>query len=224
MAIVAIAVVVIGVFVFRNQGGDKLAQDMPQQDVQFSVKRDGNAVVLASDSVKDGAPVVEIFEDFSCPHCRDLVDADHEDTLKALNDGDVTVRLNFLNFLDRQGPASSTRGAAVALKLAETGNAKAFWNLHNYAMLEQAKVARGWGYEDFSKALQAYDLDQSVLDAISNGSVQDAAMDVAKANADELQKRVQGVSSPVVFVDGKEYQVKAGPDGKPLSWVPDVVK
>lgn len=224
VAILAIAAVVIGFVVVKNSGDDKVAEEMPQTDVNFTVERKDNSVVLASKDVKKDAPVVEIFEDFSCPHCGDLTKADHEDTLKALDDGDVIVHFNFLNFLDGNAPGSSTRGAAVALALADTGNAKAFWNMHSHAMMEQTEVARNWEYEDFANAASAYDVDQSVLDSIRDGSVQESAMPIVEGNKKELEKRLGSVSSPIIFVDGKEYKVKAGPDGQPKSWVPDVVK
>ena len=224
VAILAIAAVVIGLFVYKNNGSDKLAEEMPQQDVNFTVSREDNSVVLASKDVKDDAPTVEIFEDFSCPHCADLVKADKEDSYKALNEGKVKIRFNFLNFLDDGNPGSSTRGAAVALALADTGNAKAFWNAHNYYMENQATVARSWEYEDFANSVKGYGLEDSVVESIKNGEVQDKALDVTKANADDLTKRIGSVSSPVVFVDGKQFQIKMGEDRKPVFWVPEVVK
>ncbi|WP_459612529.1 DsbA family protein [Corynebacterium urogenitale] len=224
VAIVAIAAVAIGAFVWNNSRNSDIAAEMPQESVDFAVSVDDNSVVLASKNVKKDAPVVEIFEDFSCPHCSDLAVADHEDVLKALNDGELTVKYRFLNFLDNGQVGSSTRGAAVGLAVAETGDAQAFWNMHSYMMSEQREVARTWDYSELAEAAGAYDLDQSVIDSISNGEVEQAGKDLAKANEDELTKRVGKVSSPVVFADGKEVEIKGGPDGKPLSWVPDVVK
>lgn len=224
VAILVVAALVLFLFVRNNTGSDKVAEEMPQEDVNFSVSREDNSVVLASKDVAKDAPTVEIFEDFSCPHCADLVKADHEDSLKALNEGKVKIKFNFLNFLDSEAGGSSTRGAAVTLALADAGNAKAFWNAHNYFMMNQPEVARKWNYEEFANAVKAYDLDQSVIDSISNGSVQDAAIPVVDGNKEDLTKRIGQVSSPVLFSDGKQVQVKQDGNGKPMSWVPEVVK
>lgn len=227
VAIVAIAAVAIGAFVWNNSKNSDAASSMPKESVNFNVSVEDNSVVLASDKVEKDSPVVEIFEDFSCPHCGDLAVADKEDAYKALNDGKLTLKYKFMNFLDQGDTGSSTRGAAVALAIAKTGNAEAFWNMHAYIMENQREVARTWDYAKFAEAAGSYDLDQSVIDSIANaegGEVEKAGQDFAKANEDDLTKRVGKVSSPVVFNDGKEVEIKGGPDGKPLSWVPEVVK
>ncbi len=224
IAILVIAAVVVGIIVTKNSGNNDLAAKMPQDDVSFEVSAKDNVVELASKDVKKDAPVVDIYEDFSCPHCADLLEADHKDAEKVLNDGKVKVRYHLLNFLDdgREGP--STRGASVAYALAESGNAKAFWNMHNYMMLEQQTVARTWDYEELGSAASAYDLDQALIDQITNGEVAEKGKEVAKANGTALEKKNGQISSPIIYVDGKEYDMKVGKEGKPASWVPDVVK
>lgn len=224
VAIIAIAAVVIGLFVWKNTGDDKLAEEMPQEDVNFTVTREDNAVVLASKDVKKDAPKVEIFEDFSCPHCGELARADHQDALKALNDGEIVLKYHFMNFLDGEARGSSTRGAAVALAVAETGNAKAFWNLHKHVMFNQADVARNWDYEKYAGALSAYGLDQGVIDSIKSGSVEEAVISLVDGNEEELKKREGSVSSPVVYANGKQVQLKQDANRQPMSWVPEVVK
>ncbi|WP_238596987.1 DsbA family protein [Corynebacterium heidelbergense] len=224
LAIIAIAAMVVALLAWQGSQKDSIEGKMPQQDVNFTAKVDGSAVELASPNLKDGAPTVEIFEDFSCPHCAELNEADQGDVRQALNDGRLKVRYNLLTFMDRKGPDASTREAGAAMAVAKTGNAKAFWNLHDYLMEEQATVVNQWGNEELGKAASAYDLDGSVVDSIKNSEAEKLGEEVGKANGDELTKRIQTVSSPVVFVDGKQYQIKAGPDGKPKSWVSDVVK
>ena len=72
--------------------------------------------------------------------------------------------------------------------------------------------------------MQAYNLDSGVVDQIKNGDVEGHGKDVAEHNKADLEKRIGSVSSPVVFNNGKQVQIKSGPDGKPASWVPEVVK
>ena len=137
LAIIAIVAVVIAAIFFIGKDKNSAKNDVPQEDVSFNVSQQGDDVVLASDKVKQDAPTVDIFEDFSCPHCADLSKVDNEDIRKALDEGKIKVHYKFLNFLDQQPGGSSTRGASVALALAKTGDAKAFWNMHNFMMDQQ---------------------------------------------------------------------------------------
>ncbi|HIW94893.1 MAG TPA: thioredoxin domain-containing protein [Candidatus Corynebacterium gallistercoris] len=227
VAILAIAAVVIGFLVVKNKGQSVDAESLPREDVSFEMTTEDNAVVLASKDVKKDAPKVEIFEDFSCPHCADLVEADHEDTLKALEDGDVIVKFRFLNFLDNGNVGSSTRGAATAWALAESGNVDAFWNMHNHMMLDQSTVARTWGWDELAAAAGELGASEGVVNSIkegNDGAASQAGQEIAAANAKDLEGRAGRVSSPILYVDGEELPITSGPDGKPASWVPEVVK
>lgn len=222
-AILLIAVVVIGVLVWKKQSEGLDASALPQEDVSFSVAIKDNAVVLTPAKLKAGAPVVDIYEDFSCPHCAELNEADHEDLHKALEEGKMTVRFRFLNFLDGSTGAS-TRAAATALAAAGAGNAKAFWNLHNYMLDKQTEVVRTWTWDDFADAAAVYDLDEPVISSIRTEAAKSVVEDVAKSNSEALQKKIGRPSTPVVFVNGKQLDIKPGPNGKPGNWVPEVVK
>ncbi|RIX33961.1 hypothetical protein D3M95_08645 [Corynebacterium falsenii] len=230
IAIIVIAAVVIGFIVVKNKSSAVDNVSLPEDNVNFEVSTEDNAVVMAAKNVQKDAPVVEIFEDFSCPHCADLVKADHEGVLKALDDGKVIVKLRFLNFLDEEDQAnkpesgSSTRGAATAWAIAQTGNARAFWNMHDLMMLDQKTVARTWGWDQLGEAASKYDVDGSVVDQIKSGEVKDEGIKVAKANAEDLKKRAGKVSSPIVYVNGKEFQLQSDGNGGLKSWVPEVVK
>lgn len=222
-AIGLIAAVVIGLFAWQGIQKASIAENMPQQDVNFNVAVKDNTVEIAAPNVDPKAPVVEIYEDFSCPHCADLTKADHEDVRKAVDEGKLKVQYKFLTFLDDGNKGPSTRAAGVILAVAETGNAKAFWNLHDYFMLEQRTVARTWGDKDFGKAAKAYGLDSSVVNAIKDGQTMDRGQAVGNANYEELQKRYGKVSSPVVYANGKLVEIKMGEGGMPKSWVPEVL-
>src|SRR5699024_4092390 len=160
----------------------------------------------------------------SCPHCSHLVEADHQDVKQAVSNGKLKVRFNFLNFLDdgRRGP--STRGAAVAYAIAKTGNVKAFWNFHNYTMLEQETVARTWDYETRRRPASHIDWAGRLTGRTSTGDLEERCVKVGEANAKVLKKKVGQVSSPIVLVDDQKLEIKTGKDGMPQSWVPDVVK
>ena len=72
VAVLVIAAVVIGIVVTRSGSKEDIAANMPQEDVNFTVTAKDNVVELASKNVDKDAPVADIYEDFSCPHCSQI--------------------------------------------------------------------------------------------------------------------------------------------------------
>lgn len=229
VAIVVIAVVVIAVVVITNRK-DSGSTDITAEDVNFSVSYDNGTITLKNDDVEEGAPVADVFEDYACPHCADLVEVDHADMKKALDDGTMTVNLETVNILDSNSnggitPGAATMGGAVQMAIAESGNAKAFWAIHDHVFLNQSDVYRNWDYGDYADAAEKLGVDKEVVDAIRDESVKDKYLDVLADNVTSMKdKGVQG--TPAVFVDGKEFQLKKDPDdpSKMQNWIPDVLK
>lgn len=229
VAIVVIAVVVIAVVVL--QGRDSASsKDIEAEDVNFSVSYADGTVTLKSDNAADDAPVVDIFEDYACPHCADLAEVDHADMKKALDDGKLVVNLETVNILDSDGsgginPGAATMGGAVQMAIAKSGNVKAFWALHDYVFSNQSSVYRDWEYSDYADAAESLGVDKDVVDAIRDESVKDEYLDILADNVAEMKdKGVEG--TPAVFVDGQQFQLKKDPNdaSKMQSWVPEVVK
>ncbi len=224
VAIIAIAVVVGGFFVKNGQERTAAGANMPQDAVNFEVSFEDNAVVMAAANLQDGAPTVEIYQDFSCPHCAALSVADHAGLQEALEAGKVKVLYRNLNFLDQGPTGSSTRGASAVMTVAETGDAKATWNLQSYLFENQNDVARKWDNEAMSRAIANYTTDADILEQVKSGKNQQQYQEVFQSNYDRLQKAIGTVSTPQVFVDGEQLQLKADPNtGDVASWVADVV-
>lgn len=225
VAIVVIAVVVIAVVVIQGRDSTS-SKDIEAEDVNFSVSYADGTVTLKSDDVADDAPVVDIYEDYACHHCADLVEADHVDLKQALDDGKLVVNLETVNILDGgddSGPA--TRGAAVQMAIAESGNAEAFWSIHDYVFANQSEVSRNWGYSDYADAAESLGVDQDVVDSIRDESVKDEYLDAINSNLESMQdKGVEG--TPAIFVDGEEFPVQRDPNNsnKIQNWVPEVLK
>ncbi|KAB1501416.1 thioredoxin domain-containing protein [Corynebacterium sp. 320] len=224
VAILIIAAVVGGLFIKKNSDHNAAGMDMPQQDVAFDVSFKDNAVVLASKDLNPDAKTAVIYEDFSCPHCGELAESDHENLLAALNNGDIKVEYRILNFLDDPERRSSSRAGAAVIDLAKEGNAKGFWNLQQYIFANQVEVSRTWGNEEMARAVSSYGVDQSIVDGVKSGKNQEATQSVFQANSDKLSKQAGQVSTPRIFVDDKEIELVADKNtGSIKSWVPEVV-
>lgn len=229
VAIVVIAVVVIAVVVIQGRDSKETKEGLaPADGVNFGVSVVDGVVVLKSDRVADGAPVADLYEDYSCHYCSDLATADHESLKTALNDGKITMRFNTANYLDNGDEGHSTLGGIVALAIAETGNASAFWAYHDWAFANRTDIS-GYSLDDFADAAKKFGADDKAVDAIRDGSARDKYRPDLDKNGEALkQKEGDRAGTPTLYVDGSKVELKKDPNmdtpTQMADWVPDVVK
>ena len=206
VAVIAIAAVVIGYIVMSGQGKktEHLA-DREAVDVSFVSEFSDNAVTLKADNAKADAPVVDLYEDFSCSYCSQLAENTDADMQAAIEAGDLVVNVRTLNFLDRGNvDGHSTRAAAAVLALAEAGETDAYWNYRAALMEEQEDIYNKWSNDDFADAAKQIGASDAVVEKIRSGGNVESANDLATANADKLNAETGSVSSPRVIQDGKD--------------------
>jgi protein-disulfide isomerase len=228
VALVVIVIVVVAVIVVNNRK-DSDSVDVAAEDVNFSVSYDNGTITLKNDDAPADAPVAQIFEDYACPHCADLAEADHADMKKALDEGKLVVQLETVNILDSDNgqikPGPATMGGATQMAIAKTGNAKAFWSLHDYVFTNQNDVYRNWEYGNYADAADQLGVDKGTVDAIRDESVKDDYLDVLANNVKAMNDKGAN-GTPAIFVNGEEFPVQKDPNdaSKVKNWIPDVVK
>ena len=214
--IVALLVIVAVVIIYIVVNGQRSRGD-EIEDVAFNVSFEDNAVVLASDNATADTPEVDLYEDFSCPHCSDLSVDTGEDMKNAVEAGDLIVNIRQLNFLDGQDPTTneghSTMTVAAVTPLAEAGDAKAWWNVHKTLMADQQKVYNNWSAEDVANAAADAGASSEVVDEIKNSEIS-TGQEIATANYNLLEEQTGSVSSPRVIIDGEDI-----PEGELNNWV-----
>lgn len=216
IALIAIVVVVIGAVVWM--GRSQADSDLPNDDVNFALYKEGDVIRLASEGVDRNTPVATVYEDLSCGYCAQMATEGHNDELEALNNGDLIVEYRTMNFLDRDTPGHSTRALAVLDRIADTGDAKLFWNYHTMLMNEQQQAAR-WDDGEFADRADRMGADSDVVEDIRNGLDLDAAFASGNAANDALVDALgDGPSSPHVIVDGKDILPGLG-QGNLGQWV-----
>ena len=112
--IVALLVIVAVVIIYIVVNGQR-SRGAEIEDVAFNVSFEDNAVVLASDNATADTPEVDLYEDFSCPHCSDLSVDTGEDMKNAVEAGDLIVNIRQLNFLDGQDPTTNEGHSTMAV-------------------------------------------------------------------------------------------------------------
>lgn len=203
IALIAIVVVVIGAVIWM--GRNQPAEGLPNDDVNFSMTFKDGVVRFAADNTDDSTPVATVYEDFSCGYCAQMATGGHDDELAALNNGDLIVEYRTMNFLDRDQRGPSTKALAVMNRIAESGDAKLYWNYHTMLMNEQQDAVR-WDDDEFADRAEQLGAPGDVVDAIRGGLDLDAAHAAGKANNDALVAALNadGPSSPHVIVDGED--------------------
>lgn len=203
IAVVAIIAAVIGVVLYmgRSKEADELAKSFPSAEVNASVAFDGAVVVFKKDGA--AAKSADLYEDFSCTYCAQLDAASGEDALKAIEAGDLELRVHTLNFMDRGADGHSTEAMAAFETVAHSGDAKLAWNYRAMLMRDQQKVFN-WSKQDFADAAKVMGASDDVVKKIADGAGIDETKANAETNAETLRAAINEVSSPHVLQDGKQ--------------------
>lgn len=204
-----IIVGVIGYIVWQGQGAKtaKLAEHKPAE-VALTMQVEGNGIALSSEKATKDTPTVELYEDFSCPHCGELAKATDGEMLKAIENGELNVTIHPLNFLDgkdlENNSGHSTKGVAAMMALAKSGDVKTYWALRSYLMENQKEVYNKWEMKDFANAAKELGADSETVKAMENADIKELGNKIAAENAKKLQDETGSLSSPRIIYNGKD--------------------
>ena len=197
-AIIAVVLVAVAVIAYVIISGNK------SQEEKFAETY--NETTAFNNKV-DEAKNVDIYEDFSCHYCAELAKETDADMKKLIEDGKVKVNIRTMNFLDKGEIGHSNKAGTAAYTLAKDDSAQVYWNFRTMLMAEQQSI---WGkkelkdFADMAKILGAKD---ETVKKIADGTYSDEFKKIADDNAKKLEKDGDGqVSSPRVFIDGKEIK------------------
>lgn len=213
IAVVVIAAVVIGYIIISGQSKSKVEFEGQVEPVAMSQQIDDEAFKLtAEDSAKtdDKTPKVEIYEDFLCPSCAELAMADKDQLKDAIEAGDMDVAIRTMSFLDRGNEDGQSHHILAAVyAVGESGDAELYWNYRQYLLEHQQDIYKQWGDEELADLAGQMGADGDVVSNIRDGKFTEEARQFGKDNEDRLRDTEGGVSSPRIFVDGKEIELSS---------------
>ena len=222
--LLVIIAVVIGYIVWNGKQSDDGIED-----VNMTMEYSDGAITLKGENATDDTPEVDLYEDYSCPHCAELAAATDGDMKQAIEDGKLIVHVRTLNFLDGKDiegqDGYSTKAAAAMSELAKSGDVKTYWNLRDFLMQNQQSVANKWGIEDIANQAKELGAEDDVVESMKDVDIKQGNK-VAKTNYDKLDKETGSVSSPRIVQNGKDVpSEKDQKAGKNLGdWVEIVTK
>jgi protein-disulfide isomerase len=137
------------------------------------------------------------------------------------------MRYNTVNFLDGGEGGHSTVAGAVAMAIADSGNAEAFWAFHDWAFMNRTDIS-GYSFDDFADAAENLGVDADTVSAIRDESVRDTYQSVLESNMERLQdKEGEDSGTPSLYVNDEKFQLQKDPEmdtqTQMADWVPDVV-
>lgn len=203
VGVIAIAAIIVGmVFMFRDSQTPQVPEAAPTTVTVGS----NNAVPLAIQEhgvlvgAADAKVQLEIYEDFSCPHCASY-HAQVGDTLTQLvADGKVAIAYNPINIVSKYGERAGSVSACVAVNEPNRWYELrgSFFDIHD-------QTTDAWGYTGFRDYLQSLSFNQDTLDCVTDARY----ANWIRTNTDAA--RVAGVAStPTVKVNGEAIQLVPG--------------
>ena len=205
--LLVIIAVVIGYIVWNGKQSDDGIED-----VNMTMEYSDGAITLKGENATDDTPEVDLYEDYSCPHCAELAQATDGKMKQAIEDGKLIVHVRTLNFLDGEDIENqegySTKAAAAMSELAKSGDVKTYWNLRDFLMQNQQSVANKWETGDIADQAKELGAEDDVVESIKNVDIKQGNK-VAKTNYDKLDKETGSVSSPRIIKDGKDVPSEA---------------
>lgn len=223
LAVLVIAVVVVGYIWWEGKRAaeEELAQ-FPQEETSMTVtyEESSKTVLLSSPETSADAPTVDLWEDFSCHYCAQSAINSDADLKKAIEAGDLKLRIHTLHFMDQGDPdGQSTRAGQTVFAVAKSGNAKAYWNLRAMFMKEQQNLF-DWTLDQFATAAKVFGVDGDTVKAIEKGTEKDAFIDAAENGFNALKE----ISADGSVGTPSAYNGKEKIDLADQGWVEAVVK
>ena len=208
--VIAVVVIIVAVIAYIVVSGNKKQEEAVQADmeqVSMVVSTDDNHITLAAGNPDTDARVVDLYEDYSCPHCGDLAKATDDSMKEQIEAGKLIVHIHSLNFLDSGDYGHSTMSGIAAESIAEAGEPTIYWNYRKMLFEKQRDIYSSWKMDDFADSAKKMGASDSVVSGIRDASLRDTYEKQAKANSEKLRAAIGKVSSPQVIVDGVSLEL-----------------
>lgn len=144
----------------------------------------------------EGAPVLDVYVDFMCPHCGTFEQINGEDLAQAAADGEVTVNYHPVSFLSEY----SARAAAAFAEVSNSAPESAMGFMTEMFANQPSEGGSGLTDEEIAEIAVEAGVPQDVADTLADGTYAEW-VDIASQQA----SRDGASSAPTVMLDGDEW-------------------
>lgn len=207
LGVLVIVAAVVAFVVLNNSAKEPAAPPSAQQGSISLHGVDGVPFAVEDTAVSVGnssAPVtIDLYEDYSCPHCADY-EAAVGPTLYALAaSGDAVVKFHPIRIVTAYGTAAGSAAACVA-----ENDPQAWPEFHSALFANHNQQTDGWSASDFANFAKIRGItDEGTLSCISDGTFTDWIVSNTDASRDAGVK-----GTPTLFINGEIQSSLLGPD------------
>ncbi|WP_314037811.1 thioredoxin domain-containing protein [Dietzia sp. CH92] len=220
VALIAVAVVVLGgVVFFAQRGGEANPITFGETaDEQIEITDAGVVIVGAQ-----AAPTIQVWEDYMCPACGSFEAQYGESISEAVEAGDLRVEFHTLNFLDGQSGSGeySTRALAAVQCVAAKDSLPVFFDVKNAFFAQQPTEGGGdRSAQELAGIAEDAGANADTVECIGNVET-NGGIDKASDSADNAQQSIREitdrVSTPTVAYQGEVVDLTNA------AWLQDII-
>lgn len=207
LAVLAIALVVIGLIVFNGRENRSAAIKEGMIDVEgINVAWNEDEDIIHLTGSNADAKTAELFEDFSCTHCADLHIASDEAMIEKLKAGEINVDLRPMTALDKGEEGHSTKALAAELALFANGDLAQAFTIRDYLFQNQQTVYNKYDNDGFADMAKDYEASKEAVQDIRDGKYLETAKRMGANNMKYQEDKTGEAWTPRVLVDGKDIE------------------
>lgn len=207
LAVLAIALVVIGLIVFNGRENRSAAIKEGMIDVEgINVAWNEDEDIIHLTGSNADAKTAELFEDFSCTHCADLHIASDEAMIEKLKAGEINVDLRPMTALDKGEEGHSTKALAAELALFANGDLAQAFTIRDYLFQNQQTVYNKYDNDGFADMAKDYEASKEAVQDIRDGKFIETAKRMGADNMKYQEDNTGEAWTPRVLVDGKDIE------------------
>lgn len=216
IVVVIVALIAVGVGVVYKQKSDEAKNVDPLPNNVVTDTDSDSAFGAYGGDTRSGVPVIDIYEDFQCPACKQFEDAIGPTLTQMADSGDYTVIYHPMQFLDANlNNDSSARAASASGCAADRGK---FSEFHS-AVYNNQPEREGTGFTDTD--LIGFGTTAGITDADWEPCVTEQRFANWAKNGIQRGADDRGVSStPTFFVNGQQLDGSAAFDQSKGGWQP----
>lgn len=207
VAVIAIALLVIGIIVYNGKASRSAAKQAEMIDVTgINVEWNQEEDIIHITGENKDANKAELFEDFSCSHCADLHVATDEQMLEKVRAGEINVDLRPMTALDGGMTGHSTKALAAELALLAHGDFSSAFTLRNFLFENQQSAYNKYDENGFADLAADYGASDEAVKDIRDGKFIDTAKRLGDDNRKYQEDKTGEAWTPRVLVDGEDVE------------------
>lgn len=202
-----IVVVAVVLYVIISQGNRSVIASVADVPENTSVEDGGISLgsELVAGTSNDNAPVLDVYLDFTCPHCATFEEINAEDIDALVAAGEATVVYHPVAILDRSGDFTGFSGRAVQAAGVVADRAPEAYNAFQSAL-----------FDLFAETTDAEPTDEQIAAAAAEAGVPQEVADTLASGERPFAEWVEATTqefsrdgfrgTPTVLIEGEDFQ------------------